>query len=703
MAGKGELIEGLVRLGESVSEDVLGKIVAKAVKAAAKGAKAAAEAAPKAGMKVKARRPAEAVAKNTTQLPNLRTMPVDQAIRMARREPHLIPSGSRSEGAYLGGPRDIQSRQDLLRMRRGLDATVASDPRGADWYDRYRAGVMEVTDGDPLSTQWFTNREGQFSAGVSPSSELAFSIKDTNSAIATGTPIKAARPAQQAASARAIANNDPSGFQLGKKTGEYARLVDPNRGGAAVPGATGVNDFRHLRNLGFTETDGTAQRNAVGPSGHAFADYETALAVDRANKKAIGGITDWTGEKLQAAPWVTQKGQDFFKRYRKSYIKQAEGMVPKLPKTATADQIAARAQEVESRAFDIAMNEANSTIADYFPKHTANATYEAQPYRFGGHLSGGADAPYEERLAFAEDPRSAWNTAPNGRDALYAGMRLGDTGYAMGVRPSIPAQGVYTVDGVTEFNPAMVARPLVAFDSGKVKSLPEADTGLLDAVEGTRALIDYQGAGAYNKPWLGGQAGKSTSVVLRRPEGGQLSPDEMVSLQGLGGRYGLPDVVDNGDNVLMTNFNGAGPLKARGKGGLLSMADEVGGLGFNDVERAKVDTGYLDYEKAWKAGHGSGEAVNTFLGRVDALPQATYDALNNNQAVKKAALDRAARDEEWAARWGATREDVQNMRRIIGNAKGGWIDALKEAVKAGAVLPGVALGYISLAQGDGER
>ncbi len=690
----------------NIAKNLLDKIIKGAepvVKAGTKAAKAAAEATPKAGAKVKARRPAAAPAKNTSELPNLRTMPVDQAIRTARKEPHLIPSGSRSEGAYLGGPRDIQSRQDLLRMRRGLDANVAADPRGADWYDRYRAGVMEVTNGDPLSTQWFTNRQGQFSAGVSPSSELAFSIKDLNSAIATGTPIKAARPAQQAASARAIASNDPALFQLGPKTGEYARLVDPNRGGVAVPGATGVNDFRHLRNLGYTEADGTAQRGAVGPSGHAFADYETALAVDRANKRAIGGITDWTGEKLQAASWVTQKGQDFFERYRPSYMAQAENIVPGLPGTATADQIAARAQEVERRAFDIAMTEANSTIADYFPKHTANATYEAQPYRSGGHLSGGADAPYEERLAFAEDPRSAWNTAPNGRDALYAGMRLGDTGYSMGVRPSIPAQGVYTVDGVTEFNPAMVARPLVAFDSGKVKSLPEADAGILDAVEGTRALIDYQGAGAYNKPWLGGQPGQSNSVVLRRQGGGQLSPEELVSLQGLGGRYGLPDIVDNGDNVLMTNFGGVGPLRTKGEGGLLSMADEVGGLGFNDVERAKVDGGYLGYEGQWERAPGSGAAVNLFLNRIDNLPRATYDALNNNQSVKKAALDRAARDEEWAARWGATREDVQNMRRIIGNAEGGWIDALKRAVRSGAVLPGVALGYISLAQGDDGR
>ena len=637
-------------------------------------------------------------------LPNLRDMPVDAAIRTARREPHLIESGGGSEGLYVGGPRSVQSRNDLLRIRRGIDDVVGFDPRGADWYDRYRQGVMDVTNGDPLATQWFTNREGQFSAGVAPSSELAFAIKDLNSAIATGSPVKAARPAQQAASARAIAANDPQKFQLGPKTGEYARLVDPNRGGTAVAGATGVNDFRHLRNLGYTETDGAAQKNAVGAAGHRFADYETALAVDRANKKQLGGRSDWTGERLQAAPWVTQKGRDFYKRQKKSYTAQANTMVPTLnKKTATADQIAARNQEVERRAFDLAMDDANSTIADYFPKHTAYATYEAQPFYDGGHLPGSAAAPYAERLAYAQDPRSAWDFAPNGRDAIYSGMQLGDTGYSMAVRPTVDMQGVYMPPGgAMEYNPGKVARPMVGFDSGKVKSLPKADDGLLTGGEATRALIDYQGAGAYNKPWLGGQSGKSNSIVLQRPEGRStaMTPDEMTSMMDLGGRYGLPNIVDNGDSVLMHNFDGPKAMKMKG---LLSLGEEVKSMGgFSGIDRAKVDGGYIGYEDAWTQGEGSGAAVNRFLATVDDLPRGTYDALNNNQMIKKAALDRADRDDAWASKWGVTRQDVQTMRRVIGEAKGGWIDALKQAVKAGVVLPAVAMAYVAAGQqGDG--
>ena len=87
---------------------------------------------------------------------------------------------------------------------------------------------------------------------------------------------------------------------------------------------------------------------------------------------------------------------------------------------------------------------------------------------------------------------------------------------------------------------------------------------------------------------------------------------------------------------------------------------------------------------------------------VDDLPRGTYDALNNNQMIKKAALDRAERDDAWASKWGVTRKDVQTMRRVIGEAKGGWIDALKQAVKAGVVLPAVAMAYVAAGQqGDG--
>ena len=76
-----------------------------------------------------------------TDVPNIRGIPVEEGIAIARQEPHLIPSGAGSEGYYVGGPRTVMSKADLKKIRKDFDKYVAADPRGGDWYDRYRAGV----------------------------------------------------------------------------------------------------------------------------------------------------------------------------------------------------------------------------------------------------------------------------------------------------------------------------------------------------------------------------------------------------------------------------------------------------------------------------------------------------------------------------------------------------------------------------------
>ena len=623
-----------------------------------------------------------------TDLPNLRELPVDEAVRIARREPHLIESGSRSEGAYIGGPRTIQSRRDLNRMRRELDAYIAADPRGGDWYDRYRAGVTEVTGGDPRDNLWMTNLEGQYSAGVSPEGELGFALKDTNSMIAMGDPGKPARPAQAAASLRAAMSNDPTAFQLGPKTGEYAQRVDPTRQG--IETATGVNDFRHLRNLGYTETDGSAQRNAVGAAGHRFADYETALAVGRANKAGLAGRSNWTGEQLQAAPWVRQKALDLLERGRAPYMQKALA-------TLRASGQEATPESVENMAYEMAFQDANKTIADFFPKHTAFATHEAQPYRYGGHLSGLADAPQEVKDAFARDPRSTWATAPGGRDAIYSGLRFGDTGYAMRVRPTVGMQGAYEAPGgLMEYNLGEVARPLVSFDSGDVKTVAAPDRGLLDMAEATRGYIDYQGATPWHKVWAGGKAGMSNSVFATRAQSGAASPEQLQALRALGAKYGLPDVIDTGDGVTFTNFmDSSAKLDSKAYRALTRELDQLGG--FRSADRVKVDSGYPGYEGTWEQGVGSGAATRQLFEYLDAAPAQALKALDANPNIPKEALRRMARDEDYAAQFGATRADVQNARRIIGSGPG-WVKRLREALTSGAILPGIGAALLLLPQ-----
>ena len=610
-------------------------------------------------------------------VPDLRGVDVDAATKMARYEPHLIPSTG--EGAYVGGPRNIKSRQDLLEMRDKLDANILKGAEGGDWYDRYRQDVKQVTGGDVRDNEWMSSLEGQYSAGVAPESELAFAIKDTNSAIAQGLPVKAARPAQQQASIKAIELNDPSQFQLGQKTGEYARRVNP--AAASSKTATGVNDFRHARNIGYTEASGALQREGLSPQEHRFMDFETALAVDRANQANLGGRSDWTGEQVQAAPWVAQKAGDIYERSKTRYLKNAKELIEEQGLN----------EPVEIIAKQLAFRDANKTIGDSFDKHTAFATHEAQPYIGAKHLEGLSKATPEQKAAFAKDPRSRWDTSPGNRDAIYAGTRLGDTGYAVRTRPTTEMQGIYDPPGGAprEFNPGYVARPLVAFESGKAKSIPDLDRSILDAGEATRAYLDTQGAGAWHKPWVGGQSGLSNSLVISRD--GPSTVEEMSKLKKIGEKYGIGDVVDRGEGYTMTNFYSGAP-KIEGNKLKEIMAEIADVAPSSTVTRAKVDSGYLSmFEDVTP---GSGQATEKLMSALDAVPSGTREAMNNNPAIPKAALDRIARDKEMQTKYGTARSDIQKAREIIGKGTG-WIDRLQEAAKKGVILPSLAAGILA--------
>lgn len=595
--------------------------------------------------------------KRSTDLADISKLPRDEAIAIARKEPHLIQAGDQSEGFYVGGPRDIMSKRGLTNRRKGFDAYVAADPRGADWYDRYRAGVTEVTGGDPQSIDWMTKLHGMMSAGVDPGSETQFALREMNGQIA-GMPVKAARPEQHASLQRAIDALDPTKIMLGDKTGEYARLIHPDQ---THQGATGVNDFRHARNWGYTEASGADQRDALTAAQHRFMDYETALAVDRANKAALGGKTDWTGEQLQAAPWVRQKGLAISEKRKMPY--------------------------------EDAFLEANKTIADFFPKHTAYATHEAIPGPSTGHLSDLPNAPQDVRDAYSADPRSLWSNAPGGRDAIYSGLGVDGTGLNMRVRPSIDMQGAYKPEGMDlQFNRGQTARPLVAFATKDAagndlpaKLVAPADRTLLDTGELTRAYIDAQDAGAWHKPFFDGKASHSNSYFI--PMSRKATPDELTRLREAGSQRGLVDIVDTGEGITATSFYPDPPrLDTKGRKeveGLLGAASPVGA---GAPQRAAVDSGYADLTGEWKQGVGSGAATRKLLAKINQNPQLRA-AFDNNADIASNALARMERDAEYAAQFGATRADIQNARKIIGEGGKGWVTRLEKALKEGALLP----------------
>jgi hypothetical protein len=532
--------------------------------------------------------------------------------------------------------------------------------------------MAEVTGDKPSFNDWMSRQEGQWSAGVDPGSEFHFAIKENNASIA-GMPVKAARPAQHEAHLAALAAKDPNEYMAGDKTGPYGDLVNANRPRTNVPGAYGVNDFRHGENWGFPREEQTS----FTPAQHKFLDMETALAVDRANKTNLGGRSDWTGEQLQAAPWVRQKALDIQERGGKN-----EDGSFKL-------------------SYDEAFGRANKTIGDFFPRHTAHATYEAQPGPNTGHLPGSVEADDAARRAYFDDPRSRWGTAAGGRDAIYSGLGVEGTGNYMRVRPTQEMQGFYKTENGIEKNPGEVARPLVTFNTPKVvdkefvgprefepfKKITEHDKLILNAGEAVRGLIDAQQAGAWHKTWFGGPANQSNSLVF--PRAGKSTPQEMQAIQDKMSQHGLGDVVDTSSGITSTSF---WPKPEGSKAFDQALRKNEFG-NFGQPFRARVDSDIVDYTDAWKKGVGSQAATKQMLEHVNATPQ-LRDAFNRNGDIAERALAKMERDKDWEGRWGTPRVDIQNLRQIIGEGPG-WVDRLEAAIKAGAILPAVAAAFFA--------
>jgi hypothetical protein len=592
---------------------------------------------------------------------SLRGLPVAQAIEAARAEPHLIPAGNRSAGYYIGGPQDIQSPADLAARRSEFDAYVAQDPRGADWYDRYRAGLNRATGGDPDMNRWMSTMQGSWSQGVNPESEAGFAIKEANAALA-GQPARAGMESQHQGLMDAIAANDPTQMQLGRKTGQYAGLVNPVQ--AAPPGGVGVNDFRYANQWGYRPEDVDMRGSDVSLTApqHNFLDYETALAAGRANQAGLGGRTDWTGEQIQAAPWVRQK---------------ALALEAKGPLAVRGD-------------YDAAFAEANKTAPDFFPKHAASATWEAQPgIGIPGHMPLAAGATPEQRAAYMAAPGS-WASAPSvglqpgelPRDAIYGGLRLGDTGVGMYTLPSRPMTGVYQNSaGGLETNPGAVARPLVAFSTaGPSKTVAPADQALLNAGELTRSYFGAQEAGAWHKTWPNPRLKDANSVVvpLDRPA----TPQEITALQDAGAPHGFPHATSSAGGVTLTNFDKPPPtLTPKTRDALLTSLEDAKPDDAGKLQLASLSSGFQPLVEQFKQGQGSGAATQHLLDTLNQTPE-LRQAFNQNPFIPPVAAAQAQRDIDWTGQYGAPRPDIQNARILAGQGPG-WVDRLQTALKVG--------------------
>ncbi len=622
-------------------------------------------------------------------IPNFRTMDPEQAMLAARNGAHLRRVGEGNQ--YVGAPRGVQSPKQLREIRDNYDRLVEQGLSGGDWYNRAMRSTVEAAGYNPERQRLFAREAGLWSAQATPDVNLGAMLHGHN-AYEFGTPALQVRTRAQAARYNA-ARDAGREIPLGPKTGQYTNKFDPTSPNSHIS----TNDIWHFRNWQYTDANGKPWSAGGTPQMHSFTDAESLLAADRANAAAFGGRTDWDAASIQAAPWVYAKGVSLHERFPNRYPTVEAGV-----------------------------QEAAKTYLEFMPKYTANATFEAVPGIGTGHLEGLAGAPGDVRAAYSADPRSSWSNltdqertfrdqlpeplrgAADGRDILYdaAGMY---------VRPTREATGFFRAapDAPLETNPAFVARPLVSLEAGPSGARVRAsDQRALDAVEGLRAYLDAQNAGAWHKVLPEGRVAESSS--LRLPMDRQLAEDEVRRLAGVVEPRGF-DVVDTGQGVTLLNSSKQRTGKTLGKElkGPRNRPEEGLGAAIKQAlpdatgaERVRVDSGFLMQDgdagsllRAENAGSGRATAELRRLLTDPALP-ALLDNLDRDPRIRQAALDRFARDIEFAERLGTVpRADIQRARQIVATS---GLRGLFEALEQGVALPILAVGALGAARAASE-
>lgn len=621
-------------------------------------------------------------AKGMLSTPNLRNMSTEDAIRAAMTEPHLILGSS----GYVGAPAGVSTPEQIAAMRAKFDKDVEAGAYGADWYERARNFNKEIAGPRPSRQRLAAQEQALWSAQANPDTNFNFQLQGHNAAEA-GKPLETVRTPQQASTYNAareamrplevkygeighnrgpqLEDTDYPDIHLGPKTGIYGQHLDPTSEYAT----TGTNDIWHARGFGYTDTGGDTFSRALTDQEHRFLDYETMLAVARANEKKLAGRTNWTAAEIQAAPWVAGKGRS-------------------LATTRFHDKAAREAAKLSGETLPLTdeqlkwgIDEAGKTYPDFADKYTAYGTYEETPGPNTGHLTGLSDMPYDIREKYAEDPRSNWS--PEGRDVIYDAL-------GMYQREPLKATGAFKPEGKNEveFNPAKVSRPLVGVTEGDVTP---ASRALMNSAEALRSVVSGQEAGAWHKNIRNAPAGEMGSVFARLPEPRPLSKEELANLSELGAKYGLPDVIDTGQGASMTAFYPSSPPTGTETGAALKkgLASSISGIiPEGEATRTKLVSGYTGFGDEWKAGQGSGAVTKAMLEYLQDPEAPSALSKLDTPEIRMQAQNRMDRDYEFAKRYNIpVREDLQNLRRIIATQ---GVGALKGALKRGEFLPAVA-------------
>jgi hypothetical protein len=528
-------------------------------------------------------------------------------------------------GQYVGAPPGVDSPAALGALVKKYNDTMEAGLPGRAFYTDSSADVWARSGHDvPLADQ-FTQNLALLSRSNNVGGNTSMSVKGHVQGV-TGDEIRTGRfPSRDSPPLREMYGSGGANY-LGHKREPFAEQLSVSWAPERV--GRGVNDMHEAEIIGYPTG------NFSSATQHAFADELRARAIERANRNALGGVSDWNTGSAQAAAWTGNK------------IRRGE----------------------------VAPGDAAKTYATYMPLHEANATYEAVSSPVTGHLAGLLDAPWEKRLEYTLDPRGSWATSPSGRDIGYTAAKLlpGETSLATGRFRDTA-------------NPAHVARPIIGTETlaDDTRAMTAGSKRALSAVEAARAYFDGQEAGAWHKIMPARGAGDYTGAYL--DFGRQLTRQDMEQVAPLFEKRGYYLAsAPHGLTVIGNDSTAMGKALAEEIRQVLKANKKE--FGATKAEFGRVESDYIDYADAWKS-KAPGSVTAEMLKRLDAAGP-TAAALEASPAYRSTVLARNARDADAAkAGMGVAREDLIRAREIF--ARDGW-EGLRRAAAAGTV-PAVLL------------
>ena len=312
---------------------------------------------------------------------------------------------------------------------------------------------------------------------------------------------------------------------------------------------------------------------------------------------------------------------------------------------------------------------------------TAYATHELVPGVMTQHRP---DVLNDDALReqFSLDPATLWQTS-EGTDTLYDVLGLPQS-------ETVRMTGIYTPNvpgAVEESNIGFAARPRLRVDA-EGNPLPE-DYAAMSGAEAVRAVADTQGAGAWSMPTRPIDPEQAGAVFI--PTGSPTDIERLLELRERGAKYGLPDIGDLGEGVMLTNF-GKLPLGSETAHALGEMdldRDIARILGANARPQTVGATGdYIGLEKAWMQPEGSGAVSEILRGYLDNMTPQHREAMLEDPRVAQAFGQRFLRDEQARMTGVAVRDDVQRAR-----------EAIAEQERLQALFDLIARGRPAMAQG----